>query len=128
AGSDMSSGKKGKDARSGRLGFVRLGEMLIGMRWLEQTWVRVLVGLAAGFLLAIAIVTPLELKEQLLFGVAAFALALWLRRQPGRLASLVLVVFSVTVSLRYMYWRVTSTLGFDTALDMFFGYGLLLAE
>jgi len=124
----MSAGKEGKQSRPDRHGFVRFGQALVGMRWFGQAWVRLLVGLAAGFLLALAIITPLELREQLVFGVAAFALALWLRRQPGRLASIVLVVFSVTVSLRYMYWRLTSTLGFETPLDMFFGYGLLLAE
>ncbi len=27
-----------------------------------------------------------------------------------------------------MFWRLTSTLGFETWLDMFFGYGLIAAE
>src|SRR5690606_5970586 len=102
--------------------------LLVGLKWLDNALVRLLLGLVAGSLLALAVVTPLELTEQLIFAAAAFMLALWLRRQPGRLASITLVVFSVTVSLRYMYWRLTSTLGFETALDMFFGYGLLLAE
>lgn len=39
-----------------------------------------------------------------------------------------MIVLSLMASLRYMYWRLTETIGFEGALDTFFGWGLVLAE
>jgi len=83
--------------------------------------------LAGGLLLA-ATSAPLELYSQSLFALLCFTLALGLRALPGRLPELALIVLSLVVSLRYMYWRLTSTLGFDTWLSAVFGYGLVAAE
>lgn len=81
---------------------------------------------AALFILVIAV--PLALEEQLIFSVVCLGAALVLRRTATRLAVLAMVALSVIASLRYMYWRLTSSLGFETWLDMLFGYGLVLAE
>ncbi len=72
---------------------------------------------------------PLELNQQLMFGLAAFIAVLVLRRLSwGRLEVIAMITLSVTASLRYMYWRLTETVGFDNMVDAFFGWGLVFAE
>ncbi|MEO4045959.1 UDP-forming cellulose synthase catalytic subunit [Pseudomonas sp. CAU 1711] len=84
--------------------------------------------LAALLVLAVIVAAPLDLERQMLFTAACMAAALLLRRHANRLAILAMIVMSVIASLRYMYWRLTSSLGFESLLDMLFGYGLVLAE
>lgn len=80
-------------------------------------------------LLALFIITvPFDLHSQCFFAAACFIVALILRKQSGRFPVVLLIGLSLTASLRYMYWRITSTLGFEGWLDMLFGYGLLAAE
>lgn len=92
--------------------------------WLAQTGLLVL---ALG-LLIVVVAAPLDLEKQMLFTAACMAAALLLRRRANRLAILAMIVLSVIASLRYMYWRLTSSLGFENLIDMLFGYGLVLAE
>ncbi|MBK5003045.1 UDP-forming cellulose synthase catalytic subunit [Pseudomonas sp. S31] len=87
-----------------------------------------LLGLVALIVLVVVVTVPFELEEQMLFCAACLAGTLVLRRRGGRLAVLAMTVMSVIASLRYLYWRLTSSLGFDSPLDMFFGYGLVAAE
>ena len=84
--------------------------------------------LIAGLLMIAMICAPLDLESQAVFALLCFGSILVIRKIPGRLPALAMIVFSVVASLRYMYWRLTSTLDFETWLDMFFGYGLVLAE
>lgn len=80
-------------------------------------------------LLAVFIITvPFDLYSQCIFAAGCFATALVLRKIPGRLTVMVMIGLSLTASLRYLYWRLTSTLGFEGWLDMVFGYGLVMAE
>ncbi|WP_442969215.1 UDP-forming cellulose synthase catalytic subunit [Pseudomonas sp. Q1-7] len=79
-------------------------------------------------LLCVIVAVPLELESQLLFSAVCMGAAMLLRRRANRLTILAMIVLSVIASLRYMYWRLTSSLGFDDPLDMVFGYGLVLAE
>ena len=90
--------------------------------------VRVITVILAALLFALAVTVPLALEQQVIFAAACFALALVLSTTVGRLATLAMIVLSVTASLRYMYWRLTSTLGFENFLDAFFGFGLVAAE
>ncbi len=39
------------------------------------------------------------------------------RRVPGRLPGLMLIVLSLTVSCRYLWWRYTATLNWDDPLS-----------
>lgn len=85
------------------------------------------------FLSALAIVfliasVPLDLEQQSLFSAVCLGVVLLLRRHAGRLTILMMIVLSVITSLRYLYWRLTSSLGFEGVLDMIFGYGLVAAE
>lgn len=95
--------------------------------WLDHR-VRAGAMLALFPILALVVSTPLELAEQLFFGTACFGAAYAFRRLPGRYSSQVLIVLSVFASARYMYWRVTETMDFQTWDNAFFGIGLFLAE
>ena len=83
---------------------------------------------SCGLLGLLIITAPFDFYAQCIFGLGCFAAALVLRRIPGRLTVLVMIGLSLTASLRYMYWRLTSTLDFDDWVDIAFGYGLVLAE
>ncbi|CAM3312515.1 UDP-forming cellulose synthase catalytic subunit [Pseudomonas floridensis] len=104
-----------------RTGFVSLPNRL--QRILKTT--AAVVGL---LLMALVITVPLDLYAQCIFGLACFAAMLMIRRLPGRIPVLALVVLSLLASLRYMYWRLTSTLDFENWLDSLLGYGLVVAE
>jgi len=86
-------------------------------------------GVALGFaILFLVVVTPLEASRQLLLGAAFFVLALALNRLRGPVASLGLVVLSVTVSSRYLFWRLSRTIGGEWSVDLLVGAVLLGAE
>ncbi|EPM91297.1 cellulose synthase, catalytic subunit, partial [Pseudomonas syringae pv. actinidiae ICMP 18804] len=87
--------------------------------------VAIVVGL---LLMALAVTVPLDLYAQCFFALACFAAMLVIRKIPGRISVLALVTLSLLASLRYMYWRLTSTLDFDNWLDSLLGYGLIVAE
>lgn len=75
------------------------------------------------------IVTPLNLVHQVAFGLITFVTAYAISKiSTHRLAVLIMMVISSAASLRYLYWRVTQTLGFESWFDAAFGYGLLMAE
>ena len=82
----------------------------------------------SALLMGLIISVPLDLQAQLLFSAGSFGAALILSRTPGRLSTLAMIMLSISASSRYMYWRVTDTLGFTNVVDAAFGYGLLLAE
>ncbi|WP_082363652.1 UDP-forming cellulose synthase catalytic subunit [Pseudomonas versuta] len=102
--------------------------------WLEQLPAALrrtlIIGTTAfcSVLALLIVMTPFELYAQCIFAAGCFAAALVLRKIPGRLSILILIGLSLTASLRYMYWRLTSTLDFDDWVDKTFGYGLILAE
>ncbi|KAF1021385.1 MAG: Cellulose synthase catalytic subunit [UDP-forming] [Paracidovorax wautersii] len=106
------------------------GERLVARPVWDRPVVRGVAVVIALLLFVTVAAVPLEFTMQMAFALScvALALALVLRRVPGRLPILAMIVLSVLASLRYMYWRVTSTLGFESLIDAFFGFGLLLAE
>lgn len=89
---------------------------------------RLVVVLFAALLFAIVVSVPMNLQGQLIFSAGCFFAAMLLNRTPGRLSTLAMIVLSITASTRYMYWRVTDTIGFTNVIDAFFGLGLLAAE
>lgn len=93
-----------------------------------SAWFSGLLGLLAIVLLMMVVAAPLDLEAQMLFCALCLAATLLLRRRAGRLAILAMIVMSVIASLRYMYWRLTESLGFEEPIDMLFGYGLVAAE
>lgn len=93
------------------------------------TWTVAALAIVLGYFL---ITTPLSLEGQTFLAVACIVLALIVRRDQRHLASLILIGLSLLSSSRYMYWRITETLGVGdpgvTIFDLFFTFGLLAAE
>lgn len=87
-----------------------------------------LVGLATLGLAALCITQPFTYLAQFVFVVLLWAIALLVRRMQGRYATLVLVVLSITVSCRYLWWRYTATLNWNSTFDLVCGVVLLAAE
>ncbi len=78
--------------------------------------------------LAMVIVTPLDLRSQAALAAAMFALSLALGRSRGPTARLALVLLSVTVTARYLWWRITATVFLEWSADAALGFVLLAAE
>ena len=107
---------------SGRLADRYLGPVLAlpGARW---------IALGLGTLAAILVMTtPFTWFGQTLFMVLAWALAMVLRRLPGQYPTLMLATLSLLAMGRYAWWRLTSSLEFESPMEYLLGYGLLLAE
>jgi len=66
--------------------------------------------------------------QQLALVVLSFGSALFFRMLPGRYVTQVLIVLSAVASTRYLYWRLTETISFDTWLSGLFGSLLFIAE
>lgn len=78
--------------------------------------------------LALMVVVPLDVRHQLVFSAVVFGAALLLRNREGRLVPLVLMGLSLLVSTRYMWWRLTETVGLGSVVDITLGLGLVSAE
>ncbi len=90
---------------------------------------QLILGAFGAALLLMAITIPLDRQGQLIFGLAAFAFAAILGQHSAtRRTTIVLVVLSITISTRYIWWRITQTLHFDNPLAALLGGGLFLAE
>jgi len=106
----------------------RLADKAEGLPRKTRDILRVCLLVLATLLMLVTVTVPLDFGPQCVFALGCLIAALLLRRQAGRFPAVLLIVLSLAVSLRYMFWRVTSTLAFESGLDMLFGYGLLIAE
>ncbi|MBB5884919.1 UDP-forming cellulose synthase catalytic subunit [Xanthomonas sp. LMG 8992] len=84
--------------------------------------------LLGAVLLVFVVAIPMDVPQQLLFSLVVFAAAMLLRRSGSRLAILVMMALSLAVSSRYIWWRLTQTVGMSSPVDLSLGLGLLLAE
>jgi len=104
------------------------------LRWLagwsgwQMQWVRWLVWGVALPVMWLTVSTPLAETQQLVLSAMMFAAAMFLRSLPGRYVTQALIVLSIVASSRYLYWRWTETMAFDTWLSSLFGTTLFLAE
>lgn len=76
----------------------------------------------------ICITQPFNPLSQFIFLMLLWGIALVVRRIPGRFAALMLIVLSLTVSCRYIWWRYTSTLNWNDPVSLACGLLLLFAE
>ncbi len=107
----------------------RLGNHVLELRLWKYRIATYSIALFGAFAIYIVISTPLTLSEQAVFAILAFGIALVIRTLPwGQAGIILMIVISLMMSLRYMYWRLTSSVDFDTVLDAFLGWGLVLAE
>jgi cellulose synthase (UDP-forming) len=72
--------------------------------------------------------SPLQAGGQVQFFALTIAIALIVRRFPGRLPVLILATLSLLAMARYIIWRVTQTLDFRTPTEAIVGYALFSAE
>jgi len=92
---------------------------------------KLVLGVVVFFSLILALVCitqPFNPLSQFVFLLLLWGVALMVRRIPGRFPSLMLIVLSLTVSCRYIWWRYTSTLDWNDPLSLTFGLILLFAE
>lgn len=101
---------------------------LAGWRGWQNPLVQLFVLAVSLPMLWIIVTIPLTAWQQLSLAVLGFGAAFLLRVLPGRFVTQVLIVLSVAASTRYLYWRLTQTISFDTWLSGLFGSGLFLAE
>ncbi|MBU2917514.1 UDP-forming cellulose synthase catalytic subunit [Psychrosphaera sp. F3M07] len=92
-------------------------------KWLRITLILLMLGLSVW-----AIVVPFEPLNQLIFSLVLWVVALWLRSTPGRLATLIMMMLSILMSSRYIWWRMTTSLNIDDGIGFVLGLGLLAAE
>lgn len=76
----------------------------------------------------LCITTPFNTLAQIIFVAVLWTIALLIRRIPGQVVTLLLVVLSVTVSTRYLWWRLVYTINGDEYLDFVWGLLLFAAE
>lgn len=87
-----------------------------------------LVALLACIPLALVVTGKLDARSQFLFMIFTIIAFFVLNLFKSRAVTVGLVVLSATVSTRYLYWRLTETLQFETLAEMFLGTGLFMAE
>lgn len=95
---------------------------------LLKPWQTKLMLVIALILALVCITQPFDLLTQLVFVLVLWGMAMVVWRIPGRFANLLMIVLSLMVSGRYLWWRYTSTLNWDDPLSLLFGLLLLGAE
>jgi cellulose synthase (UDP-forming) len=92
-------------------------------------WVVIAILGICGFALAfVAATVELQPYQQLALAVCTAVVFLICNRRSGRPMTLFLTVLSALMSLRYIVWRVTETLEFNTLAQALTAGGLVLAE
>ncbi len=77
----------------------------------------------------VMIVTPMTAEHQFVFGLCMIASCFVLSNLSSKhMVSVILILVSVTMSTRYMYFRLTQTLVFTSLVEAVCGYILFLAE
>lgn len=100
-----------------------LSPALTGVPWLMPCLL--VLAAVAGILLC---TTPLPLNDQFLLVALIIIGLMVLRRIPGRAATLTMAALAVLMAGRYIWWRITTTLQFETVAEASFGYLLFAAE
>ena len=98
------------------------------IHWPLRKGLYIAMGVLALALIVLCITEPFGFLAQLVFVVLLWMLAMLVRRMPGRFPTLLLIVLSVIVSCRYLWWRYTSTLNWNDTFDLVCGLILLVAE
>lgn len=74
------------------------------------------------------ITTPMDSEKQFIFGLLSIGILLLLGISKKRSISVIMVVTSLLMSTRYMYFRLTQTLHFNSEIETILGLGLFIAE
>jgi cellulose synthase (UDP-forming) len=87
-----------------------------------------IMSLFAVTLAVLCISQPFDLQAQFIFVLLLWSIAMLIRNIPGRLPAMMMIVLSLTISSRYMWWRYSSTLNWDDPVSLVCGLILLAAE
>jgi len=74
------------------------------------------------------VITPMDSQKQYIFGFISIGLLFLMGFSKRRSISVIMVVTSLLMSTRYMYFRLTQTLHFNSEIETILGMGLFLAE
>ncbi|CEG58693.1 UDP-forming cellulose synthase catalytic subunit [Legionella fallonii] len=88
----------------------------------------ILLSFFSGILLILCITQPFSPIPQFIFLMLLLVTALSIRHIPGHPTVIMLVVISLIVSCRYLWWRYSATLVWEDTVSMIFGVLLILAE
>ncbi|WP_437614787.1 UDP-forming cellulose synthase catalytic subunit [Erwinia sp. V71] len=77
---------------------------------------------------AVIVITPMDSQKQYIFGLISIAIMFLLGRSKSNKISIVMVILAALMSTRYIYWRATETLHFNSEIEAILGIGLFLAE
>lgn len=89
---------------------------------------RVMLTVIASLLVLFTIQIPMNASSQFIMLFFYWGVALWARDIRKRSTTLLMVVLSVLVSCRYIYWRITETIYWDALGDSLLSLVLLSAE
>ena len=81
-----------------------------------------------GVMLLFAATTPFGLGQQMVIFLSMWVVSFYVRRLPGNAPTLMLVMFSLLASARYIWWRLTQTLELRGTASIILGMGLVAAE
>jgi cellulose synthase (UDP-forming) len=105
-----------------------LSSQLSIINW-SNPLIRIVILGISSILLYIVISFPLDYKMQFIFGVAFIILSSYISKKfDNRFAVLLIIFMSFIMTMRYFYWRFTTTLEFESSLEAVLGYLLLSAE
>ncbi|MCL5498699.1 cellulose synthase (UDP-forming) [Phytobacter palmae] len=76
----------------------------------------------------LVIITPMDSQKQYIFGLLSIGVLFLMGFSKKRSVSVIMVVMSILLSTRYMYFRLTQTLHFNSEIETILGMGLFLAE
>ncbi|WP_312925218.1 UDP-forming cellulose synthase catalytic subunit [Atlantibacter hermannii] len=74
------------------------------------------------------IITPMDSQKQYIFGLVSIGILFLLGFSKKHSISVVMMVVSALMSTRYIYFRATQTLHFNSEIEAILGIGLFLAE
>ena len=76
----------------------------------------------------LVVITPMDSQKQYIFGLLSIGILFVMGFSKNRSVSVIMVVTSLLMSTRYMYFRLTQTLHFNSTIEAILGMGLFLAE
>ncbi|MBS0849218.1 UDP-forming cellulose synthase catalytic subunit [Citrobacter sp. JGM124] len=88
----------------------------------------VLIALAIIPVALLVIITPMDSQKQYIFGLISIGLLFLMGWSKKRSISVIMVVMSLLMSTRYMYFRLTQTLHFNSEIETILGIALFCAE
>ncbi len=112
----------------GQSRWLNFSEGLLGSAIWDNPLSRGLLGLLALGMAYSVMASPLDFFSQSVLGVVTVMMIFFLRKIPGRFTTIVMICFSLLTAMRYIWWRMTDTLGFESTIEAVIGYALAGAE